>query len=875
MAMKAAETGDEIEMAIRSNTETNDGSSERFIGEHDEDEMTEAKAPSSFNVYGHTESHQFEQNESEVWWHHQLQRHFEDKGNWWTFARQSDITRWFLTLITGLFCGIVALAVTYGTKLLTTYKFRTFNQLLEKEKNEELPFGSAYAFLFAMNIIFGVVAWTTVFIEPLAAGSGIPEVKCYLNGVDIPRLVRFKTLLCKTVGIVFAVSAGLPVGKEGPMVHAGAIVAAEVSQGRTFLCGMDTTFSKFQDFRNDAEKRDFVACGTAAGVAAAFGAPIGGVLFSLEEGSSFWSTKLTWRAFFCAMVTVFTLYVANTAHSMFGHSEKGAMFSFGEFYSLRGEQSNYAVWELGLFMGMGLLGGLIGAYFNTCVMMIFQWRAENVRSRTLKLVEVIIVVALMSVIALGSPLMWHKCTPLPVVTADWSEQERSLVADLVPLYCNKKTHYNELASLYLADSDVVIRQLFHFREVGDQNDLTFTSASLFLFFVPYLIMACVTYGTAVPAGMFVPSLTSGAAFGRLIGHFLHTMDNTRGTFADSGTYALMGAIAITGGIARMTISLTVMVLEATGDMQYVLPLMLTVMTARWIGNLFTEGIYDMHIRTRRLDYLDEDESVSRLVQLHDLTISDIMTKRPFYMLPVMRVGEFYDILIKAKHNCFPVVESDESNILVGSILRKTICTLLKHKAFAPSHAGPSHTGTGAPPQRLFPLVAWGTLECTYPRYPHVDQLNLSDADRECWLDLRPYLDSAPFTMNEHASVQRAYRVFRTLGLRHLIVTNTHNQVLGMVTRHDLVSTHYLASSHGGSTNRREHDRGLNSSSATLTSWSSGNSLDTAGDAASANGSTRERRRNQPQRMRKQRASRVHSINNTIGVDLTLETSIDV
>ena len=60
-------------------------------------------------------------------------------------------------------------------------------------------------------------------------------MKCYLNGVDIPRLVRFKTLLCKTVGIVFAVSAGLPVGKEGPMVHAGAIVAAEVSQVCAFL----------------------------------------------------------------------------------------------------------------------------------------------------------------------------------------------------------------------------------------------------------------------------------------------------------------------------------------------------------------------------------------------------------------------------------------------------------------------------------------------------------------------------------------------------------------------------------------------------------------------------------------------------------------
>ena len=49
--------------------------------------------------------------------------------------------------------------------------------------------------------------------KPAATGSGIPMVKCYLNGVKIPEVIRFKTLISKVLGVVFSVCGGLAVGK--------------------------------------------------------------------------------------------------------------------------------------------------------------------------------------------------------------------------------------------------------------------------------------------------------------------------------------------------------------------------------------------------------------------------------------------------------------------------------------------------------------------------------------------------------------------------------------------------------------------------------------------------------------------------------------
>ena len=61
----------------------------------------------------------------------------------------------------------------------------------------------------------------------------------------------------------------------------------------------------------------------------------------------------------------------------------------------------------------------------------------------------------------------------------------------------------------------------------------------------------------------------------------------------------------------MTISISVILLEATGDMQYVLPLMLVVLAARFAGNAFNDGLYDIHIALRRVRVSRISLSLSR------------------------------------------------------------------------------------------------------------------------------------------------------------------------------------------------------------------------------------------------------------------------
>ena len=507
--------------------------------------------------------------ESEVWKAHKAVEHHLHRGKFWNTGKHETMHRYFIIASIGIIQGVVA----YGTNITSSSfiesKYKAANDIMDNHDENDTNFMlRAFVSFYIRQTIFAAIAALFVYIEPVAAGSGIPEVKCFLNGIDLPNITAVKTGICKVLGVICSVSAGLPVGKEGPMVHSGAVVATAVSGHR---------------IQDDRAKRDYVACGAAAGVCTAFSAPIGGILFALEEGTSFWSPSLTWRTFFCSMIAISTLYILNTIGSQFGKVGFNRLFSFGNFL-YEGDHSSFAVFELFLFAVVGIMGGLIGACFNAANEKLTHWRMRNVnKSKFRRFIEVLVVSNLVTIVSFTLPLLWGKCTPLPHESSIDPEY-KSLLEEMVPFGCKKGEEYNEVATLIFTDASNAIRHLFHLRSHS------FEPQALLLFFIPYISLASIVYGIAVPSGLFVPSLLAGAAFGRLFGRLVYKLFPSV-EFAFSNTYSLIGAASVLGGMARMTISLTVILLECTGNEQYVLPLMISLFFARLVGGLFNEDLY--------------------------------------------------------------------------------------------------------------------------------------------------------------------------------------------------------------------------------------------------------------------------------------------
>lgn len=218
-----------------------------------------------------------------------------------------------------------------------------------------------------------------------AAGSGVAEVRVILSGFVLHGFLGVKTLVIKTLALILSVASGLSLGKEGPFVHIATCVG-------NIACRL---FSKYD--RNDGKRREVLSAAAAAGVAVAFGAPLGGVLFSLEEVAYFFPAKTLFRTFFCCITAALSLKFLNP----YG-TNKIVIFEVRYL-------TDWEFFELAGFAVVGILGGAVGALFIKASR---AWAKSFRKISVVKkwpLVEVMLVALLTGLVS-----FWNPYTKLPV-----------------------------------------------------------------------------------------------------------------------------------------------------------------------------------------------------------------------------------------------------------------------------------------------------------------------------------------------------------------------------------------------------------------------------------------------------------------------------
>eukprot|EP00927_Polykrikos_kofoidii_P070425 TRINITY_DN6665_c0_g1_i6.p1 TRINITY_DN6665_c0_g1~~TRINITY_DN6665_c0_g1_i6.p1 ORF type:complete len:767 (-),score=105.57 TRINITY_DN6665_c0_g1_i6:126-2357(-) len=485
-------------------------------------------------------------------------------------------------------------------------------------------------FIIACTIIAAVSASLTWAFAPMSRGSGIPEIKTILGGFTFPEVLAGNTLVIKIIGLSMSVGAGLSCGKEGPLVHIACCWA-------NFVCKF---IPRYQ--RNEAKQREMISCACAAGVAVAFGAPLGGVLFSLEEASSIFPTRTMLRAFAGACVAAMTL-------SWWNPTGTGKLTMFNAPYSSPPGFAEYPV-----FVIIGVVGGCVGALFVHWNVQISKARAPGTwfRARCHIILEVTLISFFTALTSYH--LQWTKVlmnTTIKALFHDCSDLNEAPVGSPTWLdNCN-----------------------------GDQNtlEMTFVWGLLLAAFLRFIQM-CFTFGTGAAAGLFIPSLYVGAALGRIAGIFVYLV-NEKTHFSSSpiypGMYSMLGAAGVLGGVCRVTISLVVIMFELTGGLQLIVPFMIVCMLAKWVGDAFTIGIYDYIIVVRKYPFLHEPDEVT-----FNTKASDIMDESIDCLHPECgSLGSVISFLKQARHGGYPLTQSERDPTLLGYIYTSHLLAHLENQ----------------------------------------------------------------------------------------------------------------------------------------------------------------------------------------------------
>ena len=445
-----------------------------------------------------------------------------------------------------------------------------------------------------------------------------------------------------------------------------------------------------------------------------------------------------WQSFVCAMVAAVTLQAFNPFRT-------GKLVLYQVTYT-----SGWHGFEMVPFAFLGIIGGLYGALFIKFNLLIARWR-KSTRWAEAPIFEVLIIAICTAIINFPNKFM--------------------------------RAQSSELVYMLFAECKAVTDDQFGICKTGAASAgviaLLLEAAAL------GFILASATFGLQIPAGIILPSMAIGALYGRALGIVAEIWQGKypnalifRACEPDRacitpGTYAIIGAASALGGVTRMTVSIVVIMFELTGALTYVLPIMIAVMISKWVGDAFGKrGIYETWIRFNEYPFLENKDDAP----IPDVPVSQIMTQlQEIAVLTATghSLQSIHDFLKAHPYRGFPVISASTTNILLGYISRVELVYAVKIAAAEP---------------RNLPLSTE-----VYFSYQ-------ASADPQKTLDLRPWMDQTPITLNAKSSLQLTVNMFQKLGLRYVLFCD-RGVLQGLLTKKDV--WYILDSSEEGGPNVEE------------------------------------------------------------------------
>jgi chloride channel 3/4/5 len=552
----------------------------------------------------------------------------------------------------------------------------------------------------------------------MASGSGIPEIKTILSGFTIPSFLSFKVLLVKAFGAIFAVSTGMCLGKEGPFVHISTCVG--------YLVG-----SLFPKYRHNGRKmRELLSAACSSGLSVAFGAPIGGVLFSYEEISTYFPRKVLWRAFLCSLVAAMVLKELNPTGT-------GKLVLFETNYATEYEAIHYLI-----FILLGISGGIFGGLFCKLNFLWGKWFRSFSLIKRNPVLEVGLVVLLTALLQFPNPL---------------TKEAGDVVIKNLLVDCSSSP---SVKHSYICTMEAQ----------KDGTNWPYIT-SLLLATLTKLLLTIITFGVKVPSGVIIPALSAGALFGRLVAQFLPPSTNP-------GIFAMVGSAAFLAGVSRMTISLAVIMFELTGQLDYVVPHMLAILVAKWVADAISEeGVYDLAQSILGHPFLDGDVAV-HIARRKKLNASVLVPpKRTMEEITVL-VPESnkvpYELLKQKLNQLHDRGLMDAGLVLVQTNAPSSVPILQGYIAQTELEFGLT---------KLIPSSFPADLQVRVLGHPIDDEA----APETLEVDLTPFVDRTPLSICAKAPLEYAVEMFSKLGLRYLCVTEEGTgKLVGVVIKKRLV-----------------------------------------------------------------------------------------